>query len=100
MCDSFHQQNSLPLERRGRLYVHVYPYFAYTSNADKIPLDYAMFRSTAVVVQDGNLSYYNLFDAMYDSFVWAVEKIGGAGIKWEVGETRWPSTGNGDMTTP
>ncbi|KAI3861708.1 hypothetical protein MKW92_011715 [Papaver armeniacum] len=68
---SFLQNQGFPL------FLNVYPYFAYASNPSKIRLDYALFNTTDVVVQDGNLQYMNLFYAMVDSMIWAVEKAAG-----------------------
>ncbi|MCL7048824.1 hypothetical protein MKW94_002097 [Papaver nudicaule] len=68
---SFLQNQGFPL------FVNVYPYFAYASNPGKIRLDYALFNTTDVVVHDGNLQYKNLFYAMVDSMIWAVEKAAG-----------------------
>ncbi|GLT76830.1 hypothetical protein SLA2020_484660 [Shorea laevis] len=82
------------------LLINVYPYFAYASDPEDISLDYAMFRSKKPVVIDGNLKYYNLFDAMVDAFVAAVEKaVGREDIKIVVSETGWPSAGNEPHTT-
>ncbi|KAI3972900.1 hypothetical protein MKX01_019558 [Papaver californicum] len=57
------------------LMINVYPYFSYASNPVDISLEYALFTSTTPVV-DGTLKYYNLFDAMLDSFNAALQKIG------------------------
>ncbi|KAI3867619.1 hypothetical protein MKW98_005996 [Papaver atlanticum] len=81
------------------LFLNVYPYFAYASNPSKIRLDYALFNTTDVVVQDGNLQYKNLFYAMVDSMIWAVEKEGGANVEIVVSETGWPSAGNAAVAT-
>ncbi|CAH8271723.1 unnamed protein product [Arabidopsis lyrata] len=39
-------------------------------------LDYAIFNTDAVVVQDGPLGYSNMFDVIFDAFIWAMEKEG------------------------
>ncbi|XP_072974536.1 probable glucan endo-1,3-beta-glucosidase BG4 [Typha angustifolia] len=82
------------------LYIHVYPYFAYAGDPVNVRLDYALFQATEPVFHDGDLAYFNLFDAIYDSFVWAMEKINGQDIQLVVGESGWPSAGNGNFTTP
>lgn len=82
------------------LMVNVYPYFAYTADPANVPLDYALFTATGPVVQDGNLSYQNLFDAIIDAFYWAMEREGVTDVGVAVSETGWPSDGNGDFTTP
>ncbi|KAF2600994.1 hypothetical protein F2Q68_00007583 [Brassica cretica] len=80
--------------------VNIYPYFPYASDPVNIHLDYATSKSEAVVVQDGPLGYSNLFDAMFDAFLWAMEKEGVKGLPMVVSETGWPSAGNGEFTTP
>ncbi|CAH2072272.1 unnamed protein product [Thlaspi arvense] len=80
--------------------VNIYPYFPYASDPVNIHLDYATFSTESVVVQDGPLGYSNIFDAMFDAFVWAMEKEGVKDLPVVVSETGWPSAGNGDMTTP
>ncbi|XP_026390941.1 putative glucan endo-1,3-beta-glucosidase GVI [Papaver somniferum] len=81
------------------LFLNVYPYFAYANNPAEIRLDYALFNTTDVVVQDGHLQYNSLFYAMVDAVIWAVEKAGGPDVEIVVSETGWPSAGNGDLTT-
>ncbi|OVA08814.1 Glycoside hydrolase [Macleaya cordata] len=79
--------------------IDVYPYFAYANDPAHIPLDYALFKSTSPVVVDGNLNYYNLFDAMVDAFNAALEKINMSDIYLSISESGWPSAGNGDDTS-
>ncbi|KAK9282817.1 hypothetical protein L1049_011039 [Liquidambar formosana] len=76
------------------------PYFAYASDLVNVRLDYAQFTATGPMVQDGSLSYSNLFDAIVDAFHWAMEKEGIANVNVAVSESGWPSAGNGNLTTP
>ncbi|KAJ0238692.1 glucan endo-1,3-beta-glucosidase BG4 [Hirschfeldia incana] len=80
--------------------VNIYPYFPYVSDPVNIHLDYAISKSATVVVRDGPLGYLNLFDAMFDAFVWAMEKEGVKDLPMVVSETGWPSAGNGEFTSP
>ncbi|KAF8092193.1 hypothetical protein N665_0422s0022 [Sinapis alba] len=87
-------------EKSVPILVNMYPYFPYASDPVNIDLNYATFNSESVVVQDGPLGYSNMFDAMFDAFLWAMEKEGVKDLPMVVSETGWPSAGNGDMTTP
>ena len=72
---------------------------AYIGDPTDIKLEYALFTSPGVVVQDGNLEYQNLFDAIVDVLYSAVKKIGRANMIVIVMENGWPSDGNGGVAT-
>nr|AAV66572.1 glucanase-like protein [Thuja occidentalis] len=65
---------------------------------NSISLDYALFRSTNPIVNDGGRMYNNLFDAMVDSFIFAMEKLGYPKIPIVITESGWPSAGT-DVAT-
>ncbi|PRQ41003.1 putative glucan endo-1,3-beta-D-glucosidase [Rosa chinensis] len=75
------------------LMINVYPYYAYAADRSHVSLDYALFNATAPVVHDGELAYQNLFDAMVDSFYWAMEKAEYRNVSIVMSETGWPRTG-------
>lgn len=72
--------------------VNVYPFFSYINNQKDIDLDYVLFRSPNVMVDDG-LYYDNMFDATLDSFVAAMEREGFGWVRLVVSETGWPTAG-------
>eukprot|EP00253_Pinus_taeda_P008384 PITA_08384 len=77
----------------GPFMADVYPYFSYINNTKDISLDYALFKSTSTVVQDGDHSYSNLFDAMVDTLLSAMEASGYPNIPIVITESGWPSAG-------
>ncbi|GLJ18440.1 hypothetical protein SUGI_0326700 [Cryptomeria japonica] len=76
----------------------VYPYFSYKGNRNSMSADYALFRSASTVVSDGGRMYKNLFDAMVDAFISAMEKAGHPNIPIVITESGWPSAGT-DIAT-
>lgn len=75
--------------------VNAYPFFAYIGNADKISIDYALFRENAGVIDSGNgLKYSNLLEAQVDAVFAALSAIKFEDIPVVVTETGWPSKGD------
>lgn len=74
--------------------VNVYPYLAYASDPHKINLDYALLQDNAPKVTDGGLTYDNMFDAMVDTVISAMTKVGYKDLRIAITETGWPNGGS------
>ncbi|RZC67020.1 hypothetical protein C5167_010713 [Papaver somniferum] len=88
---SFLNTNGYPL------LVNAYPYFAYLGSGG-VSLDYVLFNTTDVVVQDGEYGYKNILYAMVDAIYAALEKLDAPDVRIVVAETGWPWSGN-DVAT-
>ncbi|XP_008451156.1 probable glucan endo-1,3-beta-glucosidase BG5 [Cucumis melo] len=80
-------------EEGSALMVSVFPHRQYKSNGG-MSLNYAALKETKPVVEDGELKYSNLFDAMMDAFYAAIEKETIGEVTLVVGETGWPTCGD------
>ncbi|XP_038880473.1 probable glucan endo-1,3-beta-glucosidase BG5 [Benincasa hispida] len=86
-------------EEGSPLMVSVFPYRKYMFDGG-ISLNYAIFNETEPVVRDGELNYYNLFDAMVEAVYAAIDKEAVGDVTVVVGETGWPTCGSDDDATP
>ncbi|XP_073109340.1 glucan endo-1,3-beta-glucosidase-like [Elaeis guineensis] len=75
------------------LFINVYPYRSYVGDPNHIGPNYPFFNSSRTVIQDGQYSYQNLFDAIVDAVYIASEKLGEPNLTVVVSESGWPSAG-------
>lgn len=73
--------------------VNIYPFISLYIDSN-FPVEYAFFDGNASPLNDGGTYYYNMFDANYDTLVWALEKNGFGNLPIIVGEIGWPTDGN------
>ncbi|GAA0184281.1 hypothetical protein Leryth_009051 [Lithospermum erythrorhizon] len=77
--------------------INAYPFFAYNSDPQHIPLDYALFDAyPGVLDTNTNLKYTGMLFAQIDAVYAAIQRVGHTGIKVVVSETGWPSMGDED----
>ncbi|KAK9055293.1 hypothetical protein SSX86_026375 [Deinandra increscens subsp. villosa] len=73
--------------------VNIYPFISLYIDSN-FPVEYAFFDGKATPVDDGGTTYTNMFDANYDTLVWALQKNGFPNMGIIVGEIGWPSDGD------
>ncbi|KAJ7958683.1 Glucan endo-1,3-beta-glucosidase-like protein [Quillaja saponaria] len=73
--------------------VNIYPFISLYKDAN-FPVDYAFFNGFASSINDNGKIYDNVFDANYDTLVWALQKNGFDNIPIIVGEIGWPTDGD------
>lgn len=83
----FLSQNGAPL------IINTYPFLSLYDDPN-FPIDYAFFSGTSTPIIDGSISYTNVFDANFDTLIWALEKNGFSSMQVIVGEVGWPTDGN------
>ncbi|KAL8088365.1 hypothetical protein AgCh_038221 [Apium graveolens] len=93
--------------QRVPLLVNLHPYYSYVHTKADIPLqinkgkqaghdarlEYALLKSSGMLVQDAEHRYSNYFEAMVDSLYSAMEKSGVNTVDIVVSETGWPTAG-------
>ena len=73
--------------------VNIYPFLSLYGNA-YFPMDFAFFDGSNKPVKDGNSVYTNVFDANFDTLVWALDRAGYLDMKIIIGEVGWPTDGD------
>ncbi|KAI6699701.1 hypothetical protein NL676_014025 [Syzygium grande] len=73
--------------------VNIYPFLSLYLNAD-FPFDFAFCDDAGKPIYDKGTEYKNVFDANYDTLVWALKKAGVPNLKIIVGEVGWPTDGD------
>ncbi|GER34375.1 glucan endo-1 3-beta-glucosidas [Striga asiatica] len=84
---SFLAQNGSPFT------VNIYPFIS-LYNDPGFPIDYAFFNGYSSPIVDGTRTYTNVFDANYDTLVWALYNNGFPNMTIIVGEIGWPTDGD------
>lgn len=77
----------------GPFTVNIYPFISLYGDAN-FPVEYAFFDGNGTPVNDGGTSYSNMFDANYDTLVYALRKNGYGNLPIIVGEIGWPTDGD------
>jgi exo-beta-1,3-glucanase (GH17 family) len=74
--------------------LNIYPFLAYANDPHNLNLNYALLQDNASTVTDGGLKYDNMFDAMVDTVISAMTKVGYKDMRIVITETGWPSGGS------
>ncbi|KAK3158094.1 hypothetical protein QOZ80_2AG0132840 [Eleusine coracana subsp. coracana] len=84
-------------ETRAPFLVNCYPFFAYTGDPARVPLEYALFQPNAGVTDPATrLRYDNMLYAQVDAVYAAIQRLGHTDVEVKVSETGWPSRGDPD----
>lgn len=86
------------INNAGPLTINIYPFLSLYMDPN-FPIEFAFFSGTSAPVVDGNITYTNVFDANYDTLIWALEKNGFSSIPVIVGEVGWPTDGDHNANT-
>lgn len=73
--------------------VNIYPFISLYTDPN-FPIEYAFFDGNSSPINDNGASYNNMFDANYDTLVWALRKNGFPDMPIIVGEVGWPTDGD------
>ncbi|KAE8676562.1 Glucan endo-1,3-beta-glucosidase 8 [Hibiscus syriacus] len=72
--------------------VNIYPFLSLYLNSD-FPSDFAFFDG-GYAIQDKNVQYTNVFEANFDTLVYALKNAGTPNLSIIVGEIGWPTDGH------
>ncbi|XP_077247965.1 glucan endo-1,3-beta-glucosidase 8-like [Tasmannia lanceolata] len=73
--------------------VNIYPFLSLYGD-DNFPLDFAFFDGVSNPITDKEVQYNNVFDANFDTLVWALKGVGFGDMPILVGEVGWPTDGD------
>lgn len=77
----------------GIFTVNIYPFISLYKDPN-FPVDYAFFDGYSSPINDNGRIYTNVFDANYDTLVWALQTNGFGNLTIVVGEIGWPTDGD------
>lgn len=80
-------------EKDAPFIVNIYPFLSLSLSSD-FPESFAFFENGNKSVHDKGRTYTNVFDANYDTLIWALKKNGYGDLKIVVGEIGWPTDGH------
>ncbi|KAL5714719.1 glucan endo-1,3-beta-D-glucosidase [Ranunculus cassubicifolius] len=78
--------------KKAPFVVNVYPFLSLSANKD-FPLDFAFVDGGGKATNDNGVTYNNVFDASYDTLVYALKRTGTPNMQIIVGEIGWPTDG-------
>nr|XP_010915073.2 glucan endo-1,3-beta-glucosidase 8 [Elaeis guineensis] len=73
--------------------INIYPFLSLYENPN-FPVDFAFFGGGGPSINDEGTQYNNVFDANFDTLVWALKKVGLSNMKIIIGEVGWPTDGS------
>ncbi|TQD92167.1 hypothetical protein C1H46_022253 [Malus baccata] len=73
--------------------VNIYPFLS-LSLSSGFPKEFAFFDGGGKPVRDNGAQYSNVFDANYDTLLWALKKAGVPNLDIVIGEVGWPTDGH------
>ncbi|KAM1485985.1 hypothetical protein ACFX2I_000233 [Malus domestica] len=78
---------------RAPFVVNIYPFLS-LSGSSGFPKEFSFFDGGGKTVRDNGDPYNNVFDANYDTLLWALKKAGVPNLDIVIGEVGWPTDGH------